>query len=90
MPRCPQCNREIDHLHHYQTELMKYQFSLDLDGNTQYDDRESIDTVGDPEWCCPECGEILFYNEEDAVAFLEQSSEPKFPVREKKAWKQEE
>jgi transcription initiation factor IIE alpha subunit len=71
MPKCPKCGKEIDFLKNYESNAtLEYNLSLDIEGEPQY---EYVDTLfaGDSVFACPECGEDLFSNEEDAVAFLQ-------------------
>ena len=67
MPKCPKCNKEIDHLHDYVKGWKYYQYFAKGD----YDDEGFIpDDFADEEYDCPECGETLFTQEEDADKFL--------------------
>ena len=96
MPECPQCHRDIQDLRHFQDESVGWRFWTDSSGAPIYDDRETLDTHGDPEYACPACGEVLFYSEDDAIAFLNGTPvpaifdppEPVRPPRKKTAWKQ--
>lgn len=70
MPKCPKCGEELDYLLDYSKCEEVYEFSLKPDGEIQSEqvDRISEDTPDDFE--CPECKEVLFTKEEDAVKFL--------------------
>ena len=71
MPKCPKCGAEIDHLHHFGYYLQKADFWIDEDGEPRYDDWDDLgDLKGTPEYECPECGEVLFTDEEEAKKFL--------------------
>jgi thiol-disulfide isomerase/thioredoxin len=70
MARCPKCKAEIDHLINWSKCWVEYIFKVDKDGNYGYEatgDQESdIDNV----YSCPECGETLTYDEDEAVRIL--------------------
>ena len=72
MPKCPKCGKEIDYLVDYSPAWQKYEMRIDKNGDAHYefvDDSLPIDTIDD-EYECPECGEVLFTDEEEAVKFL--------------------
>jgi predicted RNA-binding Zn-ribbon protein involved in translation (DUF1610 family) len=76
VPKCPKCGKEIDHLHYYAYELQKADFYV-FDENTEYSGWDSLcDVKGEPDYECPECGETLFHNEEEAKDFLKQNQQP--------------
>ncbi len=68
MPTCPKCNKEIDHLHAFVVETVKYEIYLEERlfpgsghkglnwGRPQPTEGSAVDT----EFCCPECGEALY------------------------------
>jgi predicted RNA-binding Zn-ribbon protein involved in translation (DUF1610 family) len=67
MPKCPKCGKEIDHLHYHVKELAR----ADFDEGGNYWNWDILDTDYDTvEYCCPECGGVLFTNEDEALAFL--------------------
>jgi predicted RNA-binding Zn-ribbon protein involved in translation (DUF1610 family) len=69
-PRCPKCGAEIDHLHFYAYELVKADFWV-VDGRSEYSGWDSLgDMLDEVEYSCPECGEVLFKHEDDAIKFL--------------------
>ncbi|MEM3951848.1 MAG: hypothetical protein QXT92_00060 [Nitrososphaerota archaeon] len=68
MPKCPFCKRKIMKLECYKYTITESYFYLDEDGNSILDDEEVVDVI--EKAFCPECGEELFENFEDAVAFL--------------------
>jgi len=71
MPRCPKCGKEIDHLKDFSPVWQEYKMTIDENGNAHYefvDNSTPMDT-GD-EYECPECEEVLFRDEEEAVRFL--------------------
>lgn len=70
MPKCPRCGKEIDRLINVQSGLISWEMFAD----GRYDDQE-IEPYGEiNEWDCPECSEPLFYNEDEAIAFLNNKS----------------
>jgi DNA-directed RNA polymerase subunit RPC12/RpoP len=72
MPKCPKCGKEIDFLENYQYPTVDYyHFYLDSEGNPQYEYMDGFSSKDDEgDYYCPECGEKLFDNEEDAIKFL--------------------
>jgi predicted RNA-binding Zn-ribbon protein involved in translation (DUF1610 family) len=74
MPKCPKCGKTIEFLKDYMTGVTQvFYFSLNDDGSPDYCDDELILEGGRDEFACPECGETLFTNEEDAINFLKSS-----------------
>jgi len=72
MPKCPKCGKEIDYLRDFSPVWQEYKMIIDENGDAHYefvDDSLPIDTIDD-EYECPECGEVLFTDEEEAVKFL--------------------
>jgi len=72
MPKCPKCGKEIDYLWNYSAVWEEYKLTIGRDGYEQYefiDDSAPVDGIDD-EYVCPECHEVLFTDEEDAVNFL--------------------
>ena len=69
MPKCPKCKKEIDYLKNYQSGENYDEFQL-LNGERDYDNKgfEPDGRVNDYE--CPECSEIIFIREKEAVKFL--------------------
>lgn len=66
MPRCPNCGAEITRLLHYSKKFEAYYY----DGEG-YERAEGRDIPGDyVDYTCPECGEVLFYSEDEAKEFL--------------------
>jgi hypothetical protein len=70
MPKCPKCGKEINFLKSYVYSRDEFNFVIDNDGTFDYDYVDNWDCVIDREFCCPECEEILFTDEEDARDFL--------------------
>ncbi|MEM2463563.1 MAG: hypothetical protein QXY07_02645 [Candidatus Bathyarchaeia archaeon] len=69
MPKCPRCGEEISWLKNICEEVCEYYFELDENGEPFYDYIDSW--AGDwNNYECPECGEILFTSEEEAIEFL--------------------
>ena len=71
MPKCPKCKKEIEQLRNYcQGENV---YSLWLEGNDiQYDLKDFIGR-NENEYCCPECHEVIFTDEEEAIKFLKEN-----------------
>lgn len=69
-PKCPYCKEEIDYLNNYEEGENHYHFTVDDEGNVEYETKEFISKSGYNEYECPECQEIIAYNEEDAMWFL--------------------
>jgi len=69
MPKCPKCGKEIDYLFDYSKVEQLFIFSLE-NGEPRYEAKDSFSLSLPDEWECPECGEVLFRSEEDAIKFL--------------------
>jgi len=69
MPVCPNCGREIRYLLEYGKETVIYKFFI-MDGEPEWEWIDSSSSLTDPEYYCPECGELLFTTPEEAEAFL--------------------
>ena len=67
---CPKCNKEIDHLVNITTGALTLYISLDKQGDLQYAPGEFEPDNITKEYHCPECNEVLFTKEEEAIAFL--------------------
>ena len=72
MPKCPKCGKEIDHLIHYGYYLMKADFRIDKDGDKVYENWYDFGDMkeGTEEYYCPECKQVLFKTEDEAIKFL--------------------
>lgn len=70
--KCPKCGREIDTLQNFQAGTMEYELKIDKDDDEEYTkmDFEPEGNDSDNDFMCPRCYEVLFNNEEDAIAFL--------------------
>lgn len=68
MPKCPCCLKEIDYLLNEVPGTDKYIFEV-KNGNPKYS-KASGRTACDPEFECPKCNGIIFFSEEEAIAFL--------------------
>ena len=64
---CPKCGKEISKLVNWSRAWVKYWFDGEdyIDGGDSHPDYEN-------EYCCPECGEVLFHDEDEARKFLKQ------------------
>jgi uncharacterized protein YbaR (Trm112 family) len=61
---CPKCEKEIDYLG---LEVIgKTYYTFDKNGEWNYVDEGGVDTI----FYCPNCQRTLFFDEEDALAFL--------------------
>jgi len=70
MAKCPKCGAEITYLKDYSEGETLYEFSIDSKGQPDYNEIDVIPTSKSDEYECPECSEVLFYDEEEAVKFL--------------------
>jgi len=70
MPKCPKCNSNIDYLVYYGKALEKASLFLSDSKTAEYDNWDTIGIGTTPEYECPECNEVLFTDEEEAVKFL--------------------
>jgi predicted RNA-binding Zn-ribbon protein involved in translation (DUF1610 family) len=74
MSKCPKCHEEIEYLRNVQTGSGSYYLFIEpKEGYMDYA-YEWDEFVADNDWNiyeCPECGETLFDDEEEAVAWLE-------------------
>ena len=67
MPKCPECGKEIDHLHAYCRELNKYDVTYDGKYDTlNWGSAEPVEGSNKKtEYGCPECEKILFAVDND-------------------------
>lgn len=71
MPNCPKCNAEIDHLDQFVPAEAKFKFFLDKkNGEPKAHFLAHTNFEEDGDFECPECGETLTSDEEDALAIL--------------------
>jgi predicted RNA-binding Zn-ribbon protein involved in translation (DUF1610 family) len=71
MPKCPKCGKEIDFLKNYVSNTTEeFNFSLNDKGEPVYEYVDALTYGSNSVYACPECGEDLFTNEEDAIEFL--------------------
>jgi len=79
LPKCPKCKKEITSLTAHSSVIETYDFNLikredgEYMANWDHIDTNPVDN-NDDDFCCPECGEILFYDQEKAKEFLIQGS----------------
>lgn len=65
MPKCPKCGKEIDCLNNWESGEMEY--CLSLNG---YEGKDFVEDGKVNEYECLECSEVIFTDEEKAIAFL--------------------
>lgn len=73
MAKCPECKKDIEFLKHFSKELVEYDFAFNSPEDTQPDYtciRRYPEIAIDGTWECPECGKVLFTDEEEATTFL--------------------
>ncbi len=71
MAVCPKCKQKIESLNNYESGEMKSY--LNEDGGWEEDCFQGDGKTNDFE--CPECSEVLFKDEEKAIAFLKNKDE---------------
>ena len=67
--KCPKCNEEINTLINTESGEMEYSLSIDCQGDIEWS-QINFYGVDSNEFVCPKCGQMLFANQEDAIAFL--------------------
>ena len=65
---CPKCKEEITYLHSEATATTGV--DMNMDGEISYDEGDMNSIAEIDEWRCPECDEVLAWNEEEAINFL--------------------
>jgi len=71
MPKCPRCGEEIDYLRNWQSGETEYR----LFSNGTYEGEDFVEDNKVNDYECPECSEVLFTDEEKAIAFLKGKEE---------------
>ena len=71
--KCPKCNKEINSLKNIQSGSLDYDLSVNEDETLHYESGDFLTDDNVNDFCCPECLEVLFSNEEEAVKFLKKS-----------------
>lgn len=75
--KCPKCGAEIDSLDDYSMCVQRFVFTVGSDGLGDYVDvGDSVSADEPDDYKCPECGEVLFTDEEKALAFLKGEVKP--------------
>ncbi len=74
MPICPKCFGKIDSLHNYASGERKTRVSI-FDGEEEYEEEEFQADGKVDDYECPNCSEVLFKDEEKAIAFLKNKDE---------------
>ena len=72
MAKCPKCSKEITHLRDWSRSWQEFRFSLDIQGDGQYEPACNTvpDDVGPDDYECPECNKVLFTDHDEAEQFL--------------------
>ena len=70
MPKCPKCNEEIEHLVSFLKGEQKDYFKADENAEPEYEWKDFITDYENIDFECPECKDVLFTNEEEALKFL--------------------
>lgn len=70
MPKCTKCNREITSLENRVTGLLVFHVNLDKQGDIQYASEDFEPDSNIAEYLCPECNEVLFTSDSEAITFL--------------------
>jgi len=68
MVKCKKCGEVIERLCSYATATCNC--SLDAEGNLVYEEEDMGRIAETIEWRCPECDEVLAWNEDEAVSYL--------------------
>jgi len=71
VPTCPKCKSEIDELICWAVGKRKYIFTA-YDGVPNYEDWHEFRDTNQNTYECPECNEVLFKREEEAIDFLKE------------------
>lgn len=67
---CKKCKEEIKYL---DVAFVKHHsgiLEIDPDGSERYEEESAIQDWEEEEYSCPDCGEILFTNDSEAIDFL--------------------
>lgn len=73
MPKCPNCNLEIDYLRDWVPAWKEFKCSVGEDEEIKYEDVDNVcvSTEGnDDEYECPVCSQVLFRDDLAAEMFL--------------------
>ena len=70
MPRCLKCGSELNWLRLWSGNWSSYQFFLNEAGQCESFLEDEFWDEDKDEFQCPECQEVLFQDEEKAIAFL--------------------
>ncbi|MHC1636290.1 MAG: hypothetical protein ACXQTS_06715 [Candidatus Methanospirareceae archaeon] len=75
MPKCPICGKGIETLDYYEKNCWQRAVFFLYNGVPNYTNFDTL-SCDETEYRCPECDELLFTDEEDAVEFLESGKIP--------------
>ena len=72
MAICPRCKKTIDHLVNWSLEWVRRSVWVENDDieYSEAEDWQPVDAPDADQFLCPECGEVLFKDESEAVEFL--------------------
>jgi len=68
--RCPKCNNELTYLNVWSEVFASWKFTVDDDGNEEYDDMEITGSEDINHFRCPHCSHDFEFDEDEAVDFL--------------------
>ncbi len=74
MAVCPKCKQKVESLNNYSSGERKTRVSI-FDGEEEYEEEEFQANGKVNDYECPECSEVLFKDEEEAIAFLKNKDE---------------
>ena len=83
MPKCPKCHKEVWKLLNYVSGEKKFDLILLEDGDTHYEEVDFYEDSQTNDYECPECLEVLFGSEDEAIKFLKGQDELQQIVAEK-------
>ena len=71
-PRCPQCGEELAFLYYFAYAHVKSHLEINEKGDPEWGHMELLDGVwpGSIEYECPECGIVMFHDDDSATRYL--------------------
>jgi hypothetical protein len=73
MSGCPKCGVGIDGLANRVAEIHYYRFWRE--GDSPHYEETSLEPMGDGDYLCPKRGQVLFSDEDQALAFLKERND---------------